>query len=89
VSPEAKAYGTRKPGLEDDHAAADHDGGAPWWIGAGTHADVALAWELPDVPHAHTPSSVIASDADLQSLLFTPALHRPRRIGSRAAREPI
>lgn len=57
VSPDASAYGTRKPGLESDQAAAVHRGGAPLWIAAGTHRGGPVAAALRVVvvrepPHA-------------------------------------
>jgi hypothetical protein len=42
ASPEADAYGILNPGLELEKAAAVQDGGAPVWIGDGSHAREAV-----------------------------------------------
>ncbi len=59
-SPEASAYGRRKPGEESDHADLLQLGGAPRRIGEGTQAP-ACAGGTPPVSGAETASAATAA----------------------------
>ena len=67
ASPEASEYGTLKPGLESDQAAAVQRGGGPVCTVAGTHAASAVVMPRAmtvacEPPHA-TSNSVVAPAA--------------------------